>query len=200
MIEAKHNYLYYLFFKFYTIFKINRNFEKVTLQGTFNDRKKPILILANHQSWWDGFWLNYFNEKITHRKLYFMMLEEQLLKHRFFNNIGGFSIKKNSKDAVRSLNYTIKLLENPKNAVFLFPQGEIQSVHTNYIHFEKGISRIINKCNDIQVLFVCNFIEYFSNPKLSLFIYYKEWKPGNIQSLESDFNDFYELCKVSSRQ
>lgn len=200
MIEAKHNYFYYLFFKFYTNFKIKRHFEKVSLQGNFTDRGKPILILANHQSWWDGFWLNFFNERITRRKLYFMMLEEQLLKHKFFNNIGGFSVKKNSKDAVHSLNYTIKLLENPDNAVVLFPQGEIQSLHTDFVHFEKGISRIISKCNDIQTLFVCNFIEYFSNPKPSLFIYYKEWLSNNLHSIETEYNDFYKSCKLLQRQ
>lgn len=176
------------------------NFEKVCLQGNFIDRNKPILILANHQSWWDGFWLNYFNEKITHRKLYFMMLEEQLLKYKFFNKIGGFSIRKNSKDAVCSINYTIKLLENPQNAVFLFPQGEIQSIYVDYIHFEKGISRIINKSNNIQVLFICNFVEYFSYQKPSLFMYFKEWKVQNIQAIEADYNDFFKSCKYSSRQ
>ncbi|MEJ5244864.1 MAG: lysophospholipid acyltransferase family protein [Bacteroidota bacterium] len=200
MIEAKHNYVYYLFFKFYTHFKIKLNFEKVCLQGYFIDRNKPILILANHQSWWDGFWLNYFNEKITQRKLYFMMLEEQLLKYRFFNKIGGFSIRKNSKDAVCSLNYTVKLLENPQNAVFLFPQGEIQSIYTDYIYFEKGISKIINKSGNIQVLFVCNFIEYFSCQKPSLFMYFKEWEAQNIQSIEADYNDYFQSCKLSSRQ
>jgi len=128
------------------------------------------------------------------------MLEEQLLKHKFFNNIGGFSVKKNSKDAVHSLNYTIKLLENPDNAVFLFPQGEIQSLHTDFVHFEKGISRIISKCNDIQTLFVCNFIEYFSNPKPSLFIYYKEWLSNNLHSIETEYNDFYKSCKLLQRQ
>ena len=200
MIDAKHNFFYYLFFKFYTQFKIKLNFEKVCLQGNFIDRNKPILILANHQSWWDGFWLNYFNEKITQRKLYFMMLEEQLLKYKFFNKIGGFSIKKNSKDAVCSINYTIKLLENPLNAVFLFPQGEIQSIYTDYIHFEKGISKIINKSSNIQVLFVCNFIEYFSYQKPSLFMYFKEWETQNIQSIEADYNVFFQSCKLSSRQ
>lgn len=199
MLEAKHQYSHYLFFKYYTFFKIKRNFHNVHLNGQFIDKNLPILILANHISWWDGFWINYFNEKVTKRKLYFMMLEDQLNKYKFFSKIGGYSVKKNSKDIIKAIDYTKNLLTDKNKAVFLFPQGEIQSLYTDYIHFEKGIFKIVRDIKNLQIILLCNFIEYFSNQKPTLYMYFTEFSKDVI-FLEKDYNQFYSICKNYSRQ
>jgi 1-acyl-sn-glycerol-3-phosphate acyltransferase len=136
--RAKHNFFVYSFFKLYTVAKIRKNFKKIHISGSFEDKQLPILIISNHVSWWDGFWAEYLNLKLFHRKFfYFMMLEEQLEKNRFLNYTGGYSIKKKARSIIESLDYTAGLLADNMNYVLIFPQGEIQSLYNDKICFDK---------------------------------------------------------------
>ena len=194
ILKAKHNFFIYPFFQKYAIWKIKRCFEKVNVLGEFDDRKLPVLILSNHVSWWDGFWISYLNVKFLHRKFHFMMLENQLRKFWFFNYTGGFSVNKNARSVLETIDYTAKLLADGNNMVMLFPQGEIQSIHNNNMQFQRGIDRIMKKLtNKIQILFVVNLTDYFSNPKHTLFQYIKEYEYSqfDFRDLEKQYQIFY---------
>jgi hypothetical protein len=197
IIKARHHWIVYPFFKFYSAYKIRRNFNSVEISGKFNDKGLPLLLICNHLSWWDGFWVMYANLKVFHRKFHFMMLEEQITKYSFFINTGGYSVKKHSRSIIESINYTIGLLSENENLVMLFPQGKITSIYDQSIHFERGIERILNGVKgNIQIVFLANLIDYFSNSKPSLFIYIQEWnnKDKKISGIEEDYNHFYKAC------
>ena len=123
-----------------------------------------------------------------------MMLEEQLKKHWYFRYTGGYSVQKKSRSIIESLDYTSRLLNNPDNMVLIFPQGSIKSMHEQKIVFEKGIQRIVEKvAKEVQIIFVANMIDYFSNPKPGLYIHIKSYS-GNVydkNTLESEYNLFY---------
>ncbi|MDD2411284.1 MAG: lysophospholipid acyltransferase family protein [Bacteroidales bacterium] len=194
MIKSKHHIVIYPLFKRLTQYLLKRKFKSIDIQGEYNDTGKPVLVIANHIGWWDGFWLMHLNLKILHRKFHFMMLEEQLKKHWYFQYTGAFSVKKHSRSVVESINYTTELLNDSKNMVFMFPQGEINSLYNNVMHFEKGIQRIIEHCHDeVQVIFVANLIDYFSNSKPSLYIYMQTDSSQNLKdkSIEKEYNKFY---------
>lgn len=169
-------------------------FNKIDIIGFFDDKKLPILVVSNHFSWWDGFWLMYLNLKVLNRKFHFMMLEDQLRKNWFFKYTGGFSINKKSKSIIETLNYTTDLLHDSKNMVLIFPQGKITSQHEQNIIFENGVDRIVkSRLNQIQILFVVNLIDYFSSPKPSLSIFIKEYiaTENFTDSLELSYQKFY---------
>jgi len=139
----------------------------------------------------------YLNIKLFQRKFYFMMIEEQLKKYKFFNKTGGYSVKKGSRSIIETLEYTIQLLKDKNNMVLLFPQGEIQSLYTQTIHFENGIGNIMKKVSGpVQVIFLVNLVEYFSNPKPGLYLYLKEYtgKDFTTENLEKEYNYFYVNC------
>ena len=193
MIGAKHHTFIYPFFQWLTKYLIRRKFEKVNIIGKISHLEKPILLIANHVSWWDGFWVLFLNMKIFNKKIHFMMREDQLKKHWYFQYTGGYSIKKGTKSILESLQYTQKLLQNNSNLVLMFPQGEINSMHNTKFKFERGIERIIsNKATDFQIIFVANLIDYFSKPKPELFIYFEE-ATNNI-SLEETYQSFYNYA------
>lgn len=191
IIKAKHNFFIYNFFRYYAVRKTNKFFETVNITGDYKKQEKPILVIANHISWWDGFWIMYLNMKIYKRKFHFMMLEEQLKKYWFFNYSGGFSVNKKSKTIIETLNYTVDLLKDKNNMVLIFPQGEIKSVYENNIQFEKGLDWIIKKTKDIQIIQVASFVDYFSKQKPSLYIYFEEFNPNENTTLETSYNQFY---------
>jgi 1-acyl-sn-glycerol-3-phosphate acyltransferase len=200
--KATHNFIIYPFFIRYSIRKIKKAFHKVYIKGEFREKDLPLLLISNHISWWDGFWAVYLNMKLFHRKFYFMMLEEQLKKHMFFNKAGGYSVKKGSRSVLETIAYTENLLTDPKNMVLLFPQGKIESLYTQLIRFETGIEHIIKRLtSDIQVIFLVNLIDYFSNPKPGLYMYIKEYegKDFTTEKLQKEYNRFYSDCISENR-
>ncbi len=197
IIKARHHWIVYPFFKFYAVFKIRRHFNKVIILGDFQQKNLPLLLISNHVSWWDGFWVMYINLKLFHKRFHFMMLEDQLRKFSFFINTGGYSVKKKSRSVIESINYTIELLSDSKNLVMLFPQGRITSIYDQSFQFEKGLERILKEVNDkVQIIFLANLIDYFSNQKPSLFIYLKEYNNMNtdIEKIQKEYNMFYSGC------
>ncbi len=193
MIKAKHQFFLYHFFRLYGLWMIKKHFKKVTLTGEFKDQGKPILIISNHISWWDGFWVVYFRQKVVKRKFHFMMLEEQLRKNIFLKYAGGYSIQKKNRTIIETIRYTQDLLQNPENMVLLFPQGKIESQHHHEIKFEKGILKILEKTPDIQILLMAHFVDYFSNIKPTLSIYFEELTETSLshEKLEVKYNQFY---------
>ncbi len=197
MIEAKHHFFIYPFFQKYTLWKIKKAFHRVHIIGTFEDENLPVLIIANHISWWDGFWIMYLNIKKINRKFYFMMLEKQLHKHWYFNYAGGYSVRKNSRSLLQTIKYTTQLLTSSSNIIFIFPQGKIASMHETHIAFESGLEKILdNVANDLHILFVANFVEYFSRPKPSLYMHIESYKneKRDKDSLQLAYNKFYNTA------
>ncbi len=182
-------------FQWLSKFLINRNFNSVNVSGEFTDNGKSILVIANHVSWWDGFWINYLNQKLLNRKFHFMMLEDQLKKHWYFHYTGGYSVKKKSRSILNSISYSIELLQQPENLVLMFPQGEIHSIYNDAVAFENGVERIIKKtASETQVVFVANLIDYFSDSKPNLFIYFKSFLAQDFQknTVENEYNTFFK--------
>jgi 1-acyl-sn-glycerol-3-phosphate acyltransferase len=175
---------------------MKHSFHSFKIETQVEDKNLPILLICNHMSWWDGIWTLHLNQQLYHRKYHFMMLEEQLRKNWFFKYTGGFSISKNSKSIVETLNYTAELLSNKQNMVLLFPQGEIGSMHdTNFI-FEKGVEKILQRTkNPVQVIFVANVIDYHSNVKPTLHEYLSDYS-GNfsVAEIQNEYNRFYKNC------
>ena len=125
-----------------------------------------------------------------------MMLEEELRKNWFFQYTGGFSIKKESKSIIETLDYTAELLSDKNNLILMFPQGNIKSIYQNKFVFEKGIEKILQRTkNDIQIIFQANLIDYFANAKPNAFLnlhhYTGAW---NSTEIENAYNTFYNKC------
>ncbi len=95
---------------------------------------------------------------------------------------------------IESIKYTRELLQDPQNLVFMFPQGAIKSIYNNSIVFEAGVQKIISRSSpNLQVLFIANLLDYFSDPKPNIFMYIKKYSVENLEenSVESDYNKFY---------
>lgn len=204
MIKARHHPFLYPFFEWYGLLMMKLHFKSVKIIGNYRKNDLPVLIISNHFSWWDGFFISALNMKKIHKKFHVMMLEEQLAKHWFFSYTGAYSIRKNSKKCFESLNYTLKLLEKSENLVTVFPQGKFESVYRQTLHFERGIEWLLKHLtNEIQVIFTANLIRYSDFPKPELYIYFKEYQYYNkvITDIQNDYNDFYrESCLGELKQ
>jgi len=204
MIKANHTYLGVHFFNFYARYRLKRNFQSIQLVGEMEPTDLPLLILSNHFSWWDGFIQLFLNQKVIHRKFHVMMLEQQLKKHLILKRTGAFSILKKSRESVESLHYSIDILKDNKNLLLLFPQGEIQSLYTQKFCFQSGVGYIIkNLKSNIQIIFNINLVDYFSDKKPHLSIYYKSYivdYKSDINTIQNDFNTFAQSCMQNQKE
>lgn len=203
IIKARHHRIVYPFFKWYTLRKVSRNFECVHISGNYHEKGLPVLLIANHVSWWDGFWVSYLNLKIFKKKYHFMMLENQLKSFPVLNKTGGYSVKKGGRSVLESLQYTAELLKDPGNAILFFPQGKIQSMHADVFRFEKGVGKLLERVeNTIQVFFIVNLIDYFSHVKPELYIFFTEYLMENHDPsfLQNEYNRFYTSCLSEQQQ
>ncbi|MDX2284332.1 MAG: lysophospholipid acyltransferase family protein [Bacteroidia bacterium] len=162
------------------------------------DPARAVLILGNHTSWWDGFWIVQLNRLRFRKRFHVMMLESELRKRLTFRSIGAFSIQPGGRGILQSLDYAGGLLSDPRNLVLFFPQGRIHSQYEPEIRFEPGIDRILRKAGGpVQILFFAALTDYFSRPRPSLFVYLQEC-PGSVPqdraSLEAAYRSFYAEC------
>ncbi|MFO7867773.1 MAG: 1-acyl-sn-glycerol-3-phosphate acyltransferase [Bacteroidales bacterium] len=196
IIRARHNCILYPFFTWYSKRMIGRHFHSVHFMSDSIDvSSSSVLVLANHISWWDGFWIQYLNTHMFHKKMFFMMMYAQLQRFWFFKYTGGFSVQKGKKSLLETLSYASSILQNRDNMLLLFPQGYIQSMHTNFFEFNRGVEKIISQqCPDsCKIVFVANFIDYLSVAKPSVYIYTSIYTDTDFSytSIEKAYTDFY---------
>jgi len=169
MIKAERNKLALFVFDIYLDRLLKKYFQDFVLVNEFPsiNRDKSLILAPNHFSWWDGFFVYYSMKKLTSKKIFIMMLEEQLKRYWFFQKIGCFSINQNNKQStVATLKYTLELLKNPDNCVVIFPQGEIEPFDKNPLSYNKGIEFLAEHSNnEFDIMPIANKI-FYTNQKL----------------------------------
>lgn len=196
MIQAKHHPMVYLFFKLYTRFKMKHNFNSVKIVGNVETENNAVLLIANHISWWDGFWSLYLSQHVFKKKYHFMMLEPELRKRWIFSYSGGFSIAHGAKSIIESLSYASSLLTDKNNLVLMFPQGKLHSMYHDEFKFQQGVERIISKSPKAKIVFLGTLVDYFEHPKPDLYFYLKEYNAvgDSFQKIEKSYREFFKQC------
>lgn len=198
MIEPKHNSLARFIFNAYEYRILKKSFNRfILLNNDLQiDENKPAILLPNHFSWWDGFFID-FLVRIggIDKKFHIVMLEEQLRRYWFFRLLGasGFN-PQNPKSIVKLSNYINNLLNSPHNLLVFYPQGEIQ-LFDNDLELKEGLSFILKNVNkDVAIYYPFFKIQYFDKrtPDLLCKLY-----PGvKIEIILNDFTKFIEDYKL----
>lgn len=148
MIQARHARWAENIFTVYIDRLLRRHFYSITLLGTVPDydSRHPLLILPNHSTWWDGFFIHLLNRKLFRRSLYLLMLEEQLRKYSFFSRLGAYSIGDSPRSIAETLRYTVDILQNTASPLLcIFPQGVLLPWHIRPLGYRRGVEHILNR-------------------------------------------------------
>lgn len=110
----------------------------------------PVILFANHSSWWDGYMVMLLNERVWGLDAYVMIEEAQLIRYPFFRLLGGFSVdRQNPRSAAVSLAYSAAVLnEKPGRMLLIFPQGEILANDRRPLTFYAGVGRLARRVRD----------------------------------------------------
>jgi len=165
MTAARHSRWAELIFRPYLRRIMTRSFHAVRLLGQPPDppRDVPVIVVGNHGTWWDGFFVYVLNQQVLHRQLYVMMLEEQLRRFRFFRRLGAFGISQGQARGVRAaLSYSADLLRDPSHCLCMFPQGTMHRLHDRPLGFRRGLATILamygGEASVLPVAIACEFL------------------------------------------
>lgn len=199
MIRARHTFAGGLIAELYAGPLLGRAFSEVRILDEVEDEGLPILMLANHFCWWDGFIQYRLNRACFRRRLYTMMLEEELKKHPILAQCGCFSVKKNSRSMVESLDYGVEVMRSPGNLLLLFPQGAIRSIHSVTPGFQSGAGYLLDRITtDFQILLNINLPDYGAGKKPFLNSYLRMLRSretAHTDTLRTAWERFYAECK-----
>ncbi|MDR6942396.1 1-acyl-sn-glycerol-3-phosphate acyltransferase [Mucilaginibacter pocheonensis] len=175
MVYNKKNIFINRIIHYYVKWAVGKHFHELLLNNIEVDQDKSILLIANHFSFWDGLIIYCINEKLLKKKYHVMVQKETVHKLTYLKFSGAFSITKNSKDIIESLNYASELLNDPQNLVLIFPQGKLYSNYIDDVRFDKGVLRIMQKAQGkFQLIFASTFIQYFKHKKPTATVYLKK--------------------------
>ncbi len=158
------------------------------------------ILMCNHFSYLDGFFLGYVGRKVVWKntgikKLYIMSLKKQMQKNKWLQYMGSFSVEPGKRSITESFDYAAEMLDEPGNILLFFPQGKLESCHVRTIQMEHGIKEIAKRVKgNCQLLWCSITFEYFESTKLS--IYGDMLDCGTAQEFDMDVfqknvNDFH---------
>lgn len=118
-------------------YKGEENFES-------RDTSVPTIAFAPHTNWWDGIVAYNIIKRIFNKEIRLMV--EELNRFPLLRRAGAFSINKKSPQAsMKALQYSVDVIEDLSNVLYIFPQGIIKPPNFRPIEFQTGLAYIAQK-------------------------------------------------------
>ena len=133
----------------------------------------PLLLAANHTSWWDGFLLRSVQRRLRPgASLFTVMLESELRLRPFFRLMGVVGIDPDSAASIRRLlRFVRSRRQEDSDFVFsFFPQGRIQPSSARPLEFRPGIGAIVRALAPVAILPVGIHFEMLAHPSPTAFM------------------------------
>lgn len=138
IFDARHALLTPLVHR-YVRWKLSSAFRGLWSLGALPRGDEPLILYANHTSFWDGFVVH----ALVHaagREGYAVMEEHNLARYRFLTRLGALSIRRGDRgSALETLRHCAKVLERPRAALLVFPQGRLERAAAP-LRFERGLA------------------------------------------------------------
>lgn len=134
---------------------------------------RPLVMVANHTSWWDGFLL-----RDVHRTLrpgapmYTLMAARELEDRPFFRLLGAVAVHEGSAAGTLHLLRCLRrwTTERPDASIIVFPQGRIGPSGRRPPGFRRGVEFVIRAVAPCRVLPVALHVEALNHAAPTAFI------------------------------
>ncbi len=177
-MKAAYSRAFRRIFDLYLTYRFQQNFDQIIVrklgEQTSPDRELPVLIIANHCSWWDGFFLAKLQRQMAPNGMLFtVMLESELCKYPLFRRLGAVGIDPDNPVSVaHCFNELKRLSQSGEKSIFVayFPQGEICPQLELPLNFKPGLELLSKILGPVQILPVALGIEPLKAAKPAAFI------------------------------
>jgi 1-acyl-sn-glycerol-3-phosphate acyltransferase len=125
-------------------------------------RGEPVLLVANHVSWWDGFLLREIQRAIRPgAPFHTVVVKHQLDRYWMLRRLGGVPVDPSTTSSVRAMLRTLGRLrrDDPETVFAFFPQGRIWPTSRRPLSVRRGIESVTRLLAPLRVLPVAIHIE-----------------------------------------
>lgn len=135
----------------YARFKAGRALDGVRVDGLEQARRlgreTPLLIAANHVSFWDAFLMVLLDEALE-TDGYVLMDRASLERLPFMGPLGALPLDRSqATTALRDLDEAASLLDRPGRALWIYPQGDQRPHHLRPLCFKRGVQRLAERAS-----------------------------------------------------
>jgi 1-acyl-sn-glycerol-3-phosphate acyltransferase len=116
---------------------------------------RPLVIVANHTSWWDGFLLRDVHAALRPgAPVHTVMTATELRQHRFLSLLGAVPLQPGSPSSLLRLLRTLRrgVESTPAMTVVFFPQGRIWPSTRRPLGFQRGVEVLLRSLGSCIVL------------------------------------------------
>ncbi len=158
-------------FAFYSMVK--KSFYSFRIKNIKNleliDHKKGTIFYANHCCWWDGVIGYLLNRHFFNTNMHVMI--EHLSRFPLLSKVGAFSVEKNTPQAsIKALNYCVDILKNPKNSLWIFPEGTVKPPDYRPVKFENGLAYITQKLDEVNLVPIAHRYTFVREDRPEIFV------------------------------
>ncbi len=147
MIPPRKNRLFNAWFAGHAEKRIKNTFGKIYVRGLEEVREQakhaPLLLVSNHTSWWDPLVILHASTHLLKTDGHAMMDAKNLRRLPFFALVGAFGVDLDRpQDGMAAIRQAVRLLDQPRKLVWIFPQGEEQPVFKTPLGFREGSAHV----------------------------------------------------------
>ena len=139
------------------------------------DPHRAVLFCTNHSNWWDGFTAALLLSRLRPRRVYLAQYEKLLAHYPPLRWLGVFGIDRDGPAALPGLRRALRLLQDPRNAVWIFPQGVLVP-QWRPIEVKPGALWLTRR-SGAQVVPVVFRYEWLVESRPSIFVHFGEALP-----------------------
>lgn len=154
---------------------MRRRLDGIHVRGVADTRwlpDLPVLLVANHVSWWDGFLLREVHRELRPgAPLHVVMGEGELRRFPIFRWMGAVPLAEGRLGAralLRDLRERVS--ERPDALIGFFPQGRIWPSHRRPLGFRPGVAWLADRLSPLAVVPVGLHLEPLTRPGPAAFV------------------------------
>lgn len=120
----------------------------------------PLIVYANHPSWWDPLVAQYLNRVLFDRRTFYAPIDaEALEQYKVFERLGFFGVQLSSKSGASAfLSNSREILGRERAALWMTPEGRFADVRDRDATLMPGLSHLCHRTENAYVVAVA--LEY----------------------------------------
>lgn len=169
-------------------------FDKHHWRGDVPKHNGPVLLIANHSSWWDGIWI--WQRNRSHWQLQFRvpMLQQSLQRWPFLKHLGGMPLARGKVLAAQSAEVA-QACSKLGQLLLLFPEGQIRRALPGQHHFQEGLLKKMLLQPQLGLVFTYQVVVSTNKPKPEVYHFLKGVPLGTVAELQQQYAAFAAECE-----
>ena len=131
---------------------------------------RPLIVFANHPSWWDGIAFVLLAEELFPARRQFVPMDaDALARYAFFKRLGVFGVEQQSpRGAIAFLKQSEALLKTPGHMLWINAPGRFQDVRERPVFIAPGLLRLPDLAPDAVFLPLALEMPFWTERKAEL--------------------------------